>query len=184
MAGKFVLIYMSKTGLKKLLTQLNHDEICDLIIELYDARPEAKEYLDFYVQPDIEKRMEKARSNIKKEFMRSSRGRNKGRITRVKRFIKDISSLNPGEEFEVELKTFAIEQACIAGSESLVKETTQRAVGRMIIETITQANSLGILSSVLPEIEKAVNNIPKSFFSRNQFRKLLKESLQQALDSL
>ncbi len=184
MAGKFVIYHMSKSSLKKLLAQLDHQQICDLVIELYDARSEAKEYLDFFVQPDIDKRMDKARSNIKKEFMRCARGRNKGRITRIKRFIKDVSSLNPGTEYEIELKTFAIETACRAGSESLVKETTQRAVGRLIIDVVKQADQIGLLPSTLPRIETAVDSMPKSLFSRNQYRKLLKESIREAVESL
>lgn len=182
--GEICLYNMSKAKLKKLLEQLNHEQVSDLIIELYEARSEAKEYLDFYVQPDIDKRMEKARANIKKEFMRSSRGRNKGRITRIKRFIKDVSSLNPGVEYEIELKTFAIETACRAGSDSLVKETTQRAVGRLIIDTVMQANSNGLLPSILPRIETAVDAMPTSLFSRNQYRRLLKESLKEAVENL
>ena len=37
---------MSKTQLKKFLNTLNHDQITEMVLELYAARKEAKDYLD------------------------------------------------------------------------------------------------------------------------------------------
>ena len=62
---------MSKTTLKKQLALMTAGQIAELVLDLYAARPEAKEYLDFYVQPDIDKRLERAKSNIKKEINRT-----------------------------------------------------------------------------------------------------------------
>ncbi len=38
---------MSKTQLKKFLNTLNHDQITEMVLELYAARKEAKDYLDY-----------------------------------------------------------------------------------------------------------------------------------------
>lgn len=40
---------MSKAQLKKQLKTLEKDEIIEMVMELYDARKEAKEYLEFYL---------------------------------------------------------------------------------------------------------------------------------------
>ncbi|MDE6051616.1 MAG: hypothetical protein K2G08_08020, partial [Paramuribaculum sp.] len=70
---------MSKTQLKKVLATMTAPQIADLVVELYEARPEAKEYLDFFVKPDIDAKLEKARSAIRKEASRTSRGYSKMR---------------------------------------------------------------------------------------------------------
>ena len=55
---------MSKTQLKKFLNTLNHDQITEMVLELYAARKEAKDYLDYFMNPDEEKMQEKYRAII------------------------------------------------------------------------------------------------------------------------
>ena len=43
---------MSKAKLKKHLLSLTKEQITDIVLELYDARKEAKEYLEFYLEPN------------------------------------------------------------------------------------------------------------------------------------
>lgn len=175
---------MSKTTLKKQLALMTAGQIAELVLDLYAARPEAKEYLDFYVQPDIDKRLERAKSNIKKEINRTSRGRNRARITRVRRIVKDISSLNPGTEHVAEIMVYAIETMCAAGSEQWIKETTQRATARMLAEALQTADSAGMLDIYLPRLREAVEGMKSSWFRSNEFKSLLKDALDDALDSL
>ena len=50
---------MSKAQLKKHLNTLEKPQIIEMVMELYDARKEAKEYLEFYLNPDENKELEK-----------------------------------------------------------------------------------------------------------------------------
>ena len=43
---------MPKVTLKKYLGTLEKSEIIDVVLDLYDARKEAKEYLDYFLNPD------------------------------------------------------------------------------------------------------------------------------------
>lgn len=177
-------ICMSLTTLKRTLAQMDAAQMADLITDLYKSRPEAKDYLDFFVQPDIDKRMERAKMNIKKELTRTSRGRNRGRSTRVRRYIKDITSLNPGAEPVLDIMTYAVVTACKVGEREWVKETTQRAVGRLLSETLQLANAEGYLNVYLPQIEEAVNAMNGSSFYVRGYRDILNESLRETLESL
>lgn len=175
---------MSKTALKKALAGMDAAQLTELITDLYEARSEAKEYLDFYINPDIDKKMTKAKSLIAKEVGRTSRGRARPRSTRVRRFIKDIESLNPGAEHVAEAMTYTIEQFCLTGSVNWVKESTQRSVGRLVADTVRLADRGGVLSLFLPRIETAIDGMDKSHFHSRDFRNVLKDSLNDALDSL
>lgn len=166
---------MSKTQLKKELAKMTADQIGELLLELYDARPEAKEYLDFFIRPDIDSKLEKARANIKKEMWRTSRGR---------RYIKDIASLNPGEEHVLEIMTYAVEQACAVGADQWIKETTQKALARLLSDTLTEADRAGMLGDYLPRIEKAIVSMPSSWFRTNEFKSFLKETLDDTLPAM
>ena len=175
---------MSKTQLKKELAKMTADQIGELLLELYDARPEAKEYLDFFIRPDIDSKLEKARANIKKEMWRTSRGRNRARSTRVRRYIKDIASLNPGEEHVLEIMTYAVEQACAVGADQWIKETTQKALARLLSDTLTEADRAGMLGDYLPRIEKAIVSMTSSWFRTNEFKSFLKETLDDTLPAM
>lgn len=156
-------------------------QLTELLLDLYEARPEAKEYLDFFAQPDIGKRLERAKTNIRKELTRTSRGRNRGRCTRVKRYIRDISSLNPGVEPVLELMTFTIVTACAVGAKQWVKESTQRAIGRLLGDTISTADRAGLLGDVLPQLREAVESIPDRPFYAAAYRNHMTEALDAAL---
>ena len=59
---------MSKATLKKVLNEMDRDSLSEIICELYDARPEAKEYLEFWINPDADKELDKYRQKIFKQF--------------------------------------------------------------------------------------------------------------------
>ena len=61
---------MSKAKLKKHLLSLTKEQITNIVLELYDARKEAKDYLEFYLAPDCNAELEKSRHlpNVEKSF--------------------------------------------------------------------------------------------------------------------
>ena len=59
---------MSKAKLKKHLLSLTKEQITDIVLELYDARKEAKDYLEFYLAPNCNAELEKSKKAIRNEF--------------------------------------------------------------------------------------------------------------------
>lgn len=163
---------------------MSAEQISEMVLDLYAARSEAREYLDFFVSPDIEKKLEKSRLSIKKEMLRNSKGRNKSRSTRIRRFIKDISSLNPGTEPVAEIMTFAVEAFCEVGSDQIIKTSVQNGYARLLHDTIIYINDAGLVGDYLPRIEKAVDSMPSSWWRGNEFKKLLKQELKETMESL
>lgn len=163
---------------------MSAEQISEMVLDLYAARSEAREYLDFFVSPDIEKKLDKSRSLIKKEMSRNSKGRNKSRSTRIRRFIKDISSLNPGTEPVAEIMTFAVEAFCEVGSDQIIKTSVQNGYARLLHDTIIYINNAGLVGDYLPRIEKAVDSMPSSWWRGNEFKKLLKQELKETMESL
>lgn len=163
---------------------MSAEQISELVLDLYEARPEAREYLDFYVKPDIDAKLQKAQSAIKKEINRSSRGRSKMRSTRLRRLIKDISSLNPGDEPVCDIMTFTITEVCALDSNIYIKETTRRALAKLLTETVIAADAAGMLDVYLPRLRSAVAGMSSSFFHRSELKSQLREALRDALDSL
>ena len=59
---------MSKSTIKKLLQSMTKAEIIEMVLELYSARKEAKEYLEFYASPDEKGKLEEYKSILREEF--------------------------------------------------------------------------------------------------------------------
>ena len=49
---------MSKATVKKMLMSMPKEEIIGMVLEMYGARKEAKEYLEFYANPDEDGKLE------------------------------------------------------------------------------------------------------------------------------
>ena len=59
---------MSKSQVKKLLAGMSKEDVINVVLELYDARKEAREYLDYFVNPDEAGELEKFKKIVLKEF--------------------------------------------------------------------------------------------------------------------
>lgn len=60
-----IIATMSKAQLKKHLSALNKEQIIEVMLELYDARKEAKEYLEFYLNPNEDEKLEEYKRIIR-----------------------------------------------------------------------------------------------------------------------
>lgn len=66
---------MSKSTIKKFLQSMTKDEIIAMVLELYSARKEAKDYLEFYAEPDEQGKLEEYKDTIREEFYPPRRNR-------------------------------------------------------------------------------------------------------------
>ena len=55
---------MSKATVKKMLMSMPKEEIIGMVLEMYGARKEAKEYLEFYANPDEDGKLEEYKKII------------------------------------------------------------------------------------------------------------------------
>ena len=128
---------MSKTSLKKLLNTLNREQLVEVMLELYDARKDAREYLEYYVDPDEKKMLEKYKGVILKEFF-PQKGRAKGRTSVCKKAIKDFTTLHPGARMIADLRIFLIETICsyAVKMRSWIKESQEGTALSMFEDTL------------------------------------------------
>ena len=70
---------------------MDRDSLSEIICELYDARPEAKEYLEFWINPDADKELDKYRQKIFKQFFISGSKPRKSPYSRKSRLASNIS---------------------------------------------------------------------------------------------
>lgn len=83
---------MSKAALKKTMSALEKEQVIEIVCELYDARKEAKEYLEYWLNPNPAKALETAKESVDKMFFfTSGKNRKEPSATSLKKLVKDFS---------------------------------------------------------------------------------------------
>lgn len=101
---------MSKTQLKKMLTGMSNDEIISVVLELYSARQEAKDYLDYLMAPDEQGELEKFKKIVVKEFDDTNTAQ--CRFSVCRKALSDFKKLSPSTDVLAEAMVFYVEQVC------------------------------------------------------------------------
>lgn len=165
---------MSKTLLKKELQHLDRDEVVQVLLDLYAARKEARDWLDFFADPDVDKRLDKAKESIARELNRG-RGQSKARISHIRKTIKDFASLQPGEEATAGLMVYAIEQAYAASRRIRLSNTLIAGLQRLVGDTVAWLDDAGQLQAMMPRLQEATIALP----ARSVLKPYLADALQQ-----
>ena len=174
---------MSKTTLRNALRDLDKDQIAEMVLDLYSARPEAKEYLDFWVSGDIDAKMHKAKAAIAKEAARTQRRHARPRMTKIKRYIKDITSLNADSQAIAEIMAYAVSRICAVGSDSWLKESTQKSAARLLHDTLVYAHTHGELPVTGPQLRDDIDSMRTDTWWARDFHTLMEEELNDTVAS-
>lgn len=104
---------MSKAKLKKTLAQMPAEQLVELVLELYDARKEAKEYLEFWLEPDTPKALEKAKKKVERVFYSGEDSpRKRPSLTELNRITRDFTSQVFDTESIADLLIYVAEKEC------------------------------------------------------------------------
>ena len=101
---------MSKSEVKKYIKSLERSSLEELVMDLYLARKEAKEYLEYVIRPDDNVKLEEYRKIITNEFF-PSRGEAKLRFSVCRKAVAEFKSLDPLPEFLADLMLYIPECA-------------------------------------------------------------------------
>lgn len=165
---------MSKKSLKKELDQLTREQLSQIILDLYDARREAKEYLEFFLHPNVDKVLAQQLALVEKEMRRQKWGRSRGRVTNIKKAVTELITLKPGDEVVLEMlfKTIFI----IGKADRVVEltESQEKLAGNLTNQIIDVSNSAGLASLALNTFNSFIQNEQYSL----RFRRLVSQAIE------
>ena len=101
---------MSKARLKKHLNTLDKFQIIEMVMELYDVRKEAREYLDYYINPNESSELEKFKKIVLKEFDDNVCRNPQCRFSVCRKALSDFKKLAPSADTLAEAMVFYIER--------------------------------------------------------------------------
>lgn len=104
---------MSRAKLKKALSGLSSDQLIELLLELYDIRKEAKEYLEYWTDPDAGKSLEKADKEVHRVFFSSTTNpRRRPSLADLNQIVKHFMTLSLDRETTADFLLRVIETEC------------------------------------------------------------------------
>jgi len=170
---------MSKILLKKTLMDMEKEQIIDLLLDAYSARKETKEFLEFFINPDVEKLLAKYELSISKEFKRFKHGSySKARISLIKKLIKEFSSFQPGFQAEIELLFHTVSCAMTAESYLYFPETLIKGISSVVNMIVDIADKNIVADKNILRLKAMFSN-PSS--GTRHFRGYLNNSLDSYL---
>jgi len=147
---------MSKTELKKELSGFTKEQLIEVVLDLYSARKEVKDYFNFFLNPDSGKLMEKYRKLIDKEFGRSKWGHSKARISVIRKLLKEFLSFHPESRFVHQMYVQTIYFGLYYEGYLYFTDTLSNGICRMVDEYLEYADSVGNLDAGLKNIDTLI----------------------------
>lgn len=171
---------MSKIKLKKELSKFTAEELREMILDLYAARKEVKEYFEFYMNPDIEKLNEKYFKVINKELQRTKWGYSKARVTKIKKAIKDFDSFSPGYEAQIDFRIAVLRLLCLTETYNRFTPPQLFLITILMVECLDIADRNMILDSIMNKLR--LNLIDEPVATKST-KKIIANELQNYLES-
>lgn len=166
---------MSQSSLKKELSKLTVPQIVEIILDAYKARPEIKEYFEFYLNPDVEKLSEKTRKIIVKEYGRSKWRNSKARVSVINKAIKKFESFQPGAEATIDLLLFILNTAAEAEKKLQFTDAQFRHISKTVEKLLTIADANELTPKLLENLNQLV--APEYRFASRYFKRLVNDAV-------
>ena len=165
---------MSRTALKKELSRLTPAQLVEVILDAYTAVPQTKEYFDYYLNPDVEKLLDKTLRAIDKELNRSKYRNSKARTTVISKAIKHFRMFSPGADQEVRLLLEIIERMGFTEMAIYLTDTQWKFVTKLVTDVLATADKGGIADTAL----KRLNTLVSADYKLNgrQFKRVIKDA--------
>lgn len=144
---------MSKTALRKELAKMSHEQLMTLILDLYSARPQAKEYFEFFLNPDEKILYDKYVKIVEKEAYRVKRGMLCARISQLNAHIKDFASFGVSASAVIDLTLHIARIILILERAYYMTDTLHNSGGKLVVAALERANAAGLFKETMQRVE-------------------------------
>ncbi len=168
---------MSKTSLRKVLKDFDAADMRSLLLDVYSKSKEAKEILDFFACPDIEKKTEEYKSILKKETLRYTRRAFRPRLPRLRSTIKRFRLLEPGNEAVAELYVYTFSLLVGLGAEDWLRDQLYDNITKFFGETLDFLSENGLIDDYLSRLNKISGSIKPIGQSINPLKRIVESEM-------
>lgn len=152
---------MSKSKLKKELQSFSREQLIEVILAAYDSSSKAKEYFEFFLNPDADALMDKAIEAIRKALDRNKWGECKGRISHIRKIVREYGAFGVGVEKHAVMVLMAFELILEQSNYRYLSEPLKKGMLAFAAEYAVMAAKNGFLEEATAKIGRALTNLAR-----------------------
>lgn len=145
---------MSKSALKKYLSELKKKDLEDQVIDLYERFAHVKTYYDFVFNPKEEKLLGEAKAKIANEYFPLKRKRPRARRSVAHKYIRQYNTLGMDPMLLADLMLYNLETAQQFSSSHRVNEAFYKSMLRSFKEAVQHISFNALQSEFKVRVEK------------------------------
>ena len=154
------------------------EDLASLVLQLYDARKEAKDYLEFFLNPDINAKYVAAEEECAKELQRTLRHHYCPRVSRIKAAVKHFASYGPDDDMVCGLMTTVFEMMCKAANDRYFAAPFGRGCVTFLGDTLKRVEKAGLTSHYFGRLTAAVDSLSTKHTDSRQLRTALRDVIE------
>ncbi len=170
---------MSKAKLRKELEDFSREQLVEVILAAYDSSPKAKEYFEFFLNPDANQLMDKVLEGMIKEVNRTKWGVCKARISVLRKAVKEFAAFGVGPEKHAELLYLAFRLILGQAYYYEMPDPLRNGMLGFAAEYVTIAARNDFIESATTNLEKAITDL-----ARPRMAKMIREYIDTTLTNL
>lgn len=128
---------MSRAKFEKLANEMTKEDLVEMLMALYDSKKEAKDYFEYFLNPDEEKAEKKCKTVFLKEYTKTGVRPPKGRISKCKKALQDFEALRPSLEHRIDVRLYMAELASRYGARNWrIWEKNYKTIEKIFADTL------------------------------------------------
>lgn len=128
---------MSRAKFEKLANEMSKEDLVEMLMALYDSKKEAKDYFEYFLNPDEEKAEKKCKTVFQKEYTKTGVRPPKGRISKCKKALQDFEALRPSLEHRIDVRLYMAELASKYGARNWrIWEKNYKTIEKIFADTL------------------------------------------------
>lgn len=168
---------MSKAKLKKELDNYDAEALRHLILDIYDSGKDVKEYLEYFLNPDVEKLEETFHAAVAKEFRRAKWGTSKARITQIRMLLKKHATFQPGYESMMKMQFQVLVSALATDAYYNFPPTLLSGIAKIMTDFFDYADKNLNTQGALESLDKLLNGKLGSKQTRKYLNSVLNDHM-------
>lgn len=154
---------MSKSKLKKYIAGMSPEQIGEILLEVYDASREAKAWLDFYLDPDVDGFSEKYRKQIHLKCYGRNGNARRPKMRDCTRLISAFAKIVQDPTPIADLMLYFMEEVTrVGGIRGRWSESYCRSLAGHFRKTLEYLESTGLLSNFEPRVKRILSLADRS----------------------
>lgn len=161
---------------------MSREQLIEVILDAYSARPDVKEYFEFFINPDVRKLMSGRKEKVRRELVRSKWGTSKARSSVIKKLVKEFRSFSPGEIPVLDFYTEVLKMMGWTEKSYNFPDPLINCIDKLVTDMIIFADDNGMLDEAITRLESLTT--PASREMREHVKRFIKSSTEQTINEL